>query len=52
MHKSTKKIKSMADLAMSAMKLAIGDVIEERRRSGMPLLVWKNGRVTKIVVKK
>jgi hypothetical protein len=38
-------------LAEKAMNMAVKGVIEERRRTGMPLLVWKNGRVTKVAVK-
>jgi hypothetical protein len=34
--------------AFKALKKAIRGVIEEHRRSGRPLAVWRNGKVVKI----
>ncbi len=46
-----KKKKTILDKAELAMKKAIRKVVAEHKKSGMPLSVWENGRVKKLVVK-
>lgn len=40
--------KTLQEKAFKAFKEAIREVIEEHRRSGRPLVVWRNGKVVKI----
>ncbi len=46
-----KKRLSILDKAELAMKKAIAGVVEEHRKSGRPLAIWRNGRVVRIKVK-
>ena len=32
-------------MALKALRIAVANTIEEHRRSGDPIVVWKNGRV-------
>lgn len=34
--------------ALKALKEAVREVVEEHRRSGRPLAVWRNGKVMKV----
>ncbi len=43
-----KKHKTLQDKAAIAMKEAIREVIENHRRTGRPLAIWKNGKVVKV----
>jgi len=43
-----KKNISLQDKAVSAMKSAIREVVENHKKSGRPLAIWKNGRTIKI----
>jgi len=38
--------------AVKAMREAVRDVVKEHRKSGIPLAVWKNGKVARISAKK
>lgn len=40
-----KKRLSLQDKAMLALKEAVKEVIENHRKSGRPLPIWKNGKV-------
>ena len=40
--------KALQDKAFKALKEAVRGVVEEHKRSGRPLSVWRNGRVVKI----
>ena len=46
-----KKRMTIQDKAEAAMKKAVKKVVEEHKKSGRPLMVWKDGRVKKIFVK-
>jgi len=39
---------SITLMAEKALRIAVANTIEEHRRSGDPIVVWKNGRVVKI----
>lgn len=43
-----KKRKSLQDKAILAMKQAIKEVIENHKKTGRPLAIWKNGKVVRI----
>lgn len=43
-----KKRLSLQDKAVLALKQAVREVIENHRKSGRPLVVWRNGKVAKI----
>jgi hypothetical protein len=43
-----KKRMSLSDKADAAMKEALRKVVEEHKKSGRPLAVWKNNKVTLI----
>lgn len=43
-----KKRLSLHDKALLALKQAVHNVIEEHKKSGRPLAVWRNGKVVKI----
>jgi hypothetical protein len=43
-----KKQLSLGEMALSALKDAVARVIEEHRRDGQPLAVWKDGKVVLI----
>ena len=40
----------MQDKAELAMKVAVKKVVQEHRRTGRPLAIWKNGRAVHIPV--
>jgi len=40
-----RKKTSLQDKAEAAMKAAVKEVIEQHKRSGRPLAVWKDGKV-------
>lgn len=42
------KVPSIVRKAEKALKIAVAKVIEEHRRNGLPLVVWKNGKVVRI----
>jgi hypothetical protein len=42
------KIKDVSDKAFDALKAAVRKVVEERKRTGSPVIVWKNGKVARI----
>ena len=46
-----KKRMTIQDKAEAAMKKAVKKVVEEHKKSGRPLMVWKDGRVKKVFVK-
>jgi len=39
-----KKRMTMQDKAMAAMKKAVKEVMEQHKKSGQPIAIWKNGR--------
>ena len=43
---------TMQDKAELAMKSAIRQVVEEHKKSGRPLAIWKNGKTVKISASK
>ena len=46
--RSLRKVPAISRKADKALKVAVAKVVEERRRSGDPLVVWQNGKVVKI----
>ena len=40
--------KRLQEKAFKALKEAVREVVEEHKRSGRPLVVWRNGKATKI----
>jgi NCAIR mutase (PurE)-related protein len=42
------KVKDISDRAFDALKSAVRKVVAERKRTGSPLIVWKNGKVARI----
>lgn len=44
----TRRIPAVVEKAQKALQIAVEKTIEEHRRSGDPIVVWKNGRVMKI----
>ena len=46
-----KKRMTIQDKAEAAMKKAVKKVVEEHKKSGRPLMVWKDGRVKQVFVK-
>ncbi|MBF0388078.1 MAG: zeta toxin family protein [Candidatus Omnitrophica bacterium] len=42
------RTKDISDKAFDALKSAVRKVVEERKRLGMPVIVWKNGKVARI----
>jgi hypothetical protein len=46
-----KKRMSLHDKAKAAIKEAVRDVVERHRKTGRPLVIWKNGRVARISAK-
>ena len=40
--------KSLVDMADLALKAAVRDVIKRHKQSGRPLVIWKNGKVTRV----
>ncbi len=43
-----KRIPSLVKKADRALKMAVRKLIEERKRKGQPLIIWRDGRVFKI----
>lgn len=43
---------TIQDKAELAMKSAIRQVVEEHKKSGRPLAIWKNGKMVKMPVSK
>jgi hypothetical protein len=43
-----KKKLSINDKAEIALKEAVDEVIMNHKKSGRPLIIWKNGKVTKV----
>ena len=39
---------SLGDLAEEALKKAVAGVVEEHRKLGMPLAVWRDGKVVRV----
>ena len=46
-----KKRMTLHDKAELALKEAVKEVVEQHKKSGRPLSVWKDGKVVKIKVK-
>jgi len=46
-----RKRMTILDKAELAMKEAIRKVVKEHKRDGRPLMVWKDGKVKKLIVK-
>ena len=46
-----KKRMTLHDKAEIALKEAVKEVVEQHKKSGRPLAVWKDGKVVKIKVK-
>ena len=44
--------KKLHALAYKAMKEAVRGVIEDHKRSGRPLIIWRNGKVVKVPANK
>ena len=42
-----KRRRSLQDKAMIALKEAVKEVVERHKKTGRPLVVWENGKVTK-----
>ena len=38
--------------AVKALREAVGKVVEEHKESGLPLAIWKNGKVVNVSAKK
>jgi len=38
--------------AAKAMREAVAKVVEEHKKSGLPLYIWENGKVVKVSAKK
>ena len=46
---ATKKRKqSLGTLAIRALRQAVKGAVEEHRRLGIPLIVWRNGKVVRL----
>ena len=43
---------SLPALAEKALKEAVKEVVKENKKAGLPLIVWKNGKVFKIPANK
>ncbi|MBN1114071.1 MAG: hypothetical protein JXA66_01895 [Oligoflexia bacterium] len=39
---------SLEDKAEQAMKQAIRKLVKEHKKSGLPLIIWENGKVVKV----
>ena len=48
MKRNPKKRLSLTQKAEKALKEAVQDVIKENKKAGLPLVVWKNGKVVKV----
>ena len=42
---------ALGDMALAAMRDAARRVAEEHRRAGLPLIIWKDGKVVREYVK-
>ena len=42
-----KRRRSLQDKAMIALKEAVKEVVKHHKKTGRPLVVWENGKVTK-----
>jgi len=40
--------KTLQEKALKALKEAVREVVERHKRSGRPLAIWQNGRVTQV----
>jgi hypothetical protein len=47
-----KKRMTLQDKAMAAMKAAVKEVIQQHKKSGRPLAIWKNGRTVMVPANK
>ncbi|MBM3846066.1 MAG: hypothetical protein FJ405_07265 [Verrucomicrobia bacterium] len=43
-----KRTQTLTQMAMQALSEAVAKVVEEHRRRGIPLAVWRNGRAVSI----
>jgi len=43
-----KNQKSLAHMAEKALKEAVAEAIDEHRRNGVPIAVWRNGKVVRV----
>ena len=48
MKKTNGKIPSLARKAEKALKVAVAKAIKEHKKNGIPIAVWKNGKVVTI----
>jgi hypothetical protein len=48
MKKRSHQVPPEARKAEKALQIAVADVIQERRRAGEPVVVWRNGKVVRI----
>lgn len=48
MKKIENKLPQMAILAEKAFKEAVAEVIEEHRRTGFPIVIWRDGKIVHI----
>lgn len=48
MKKTEQKLPKMAILAEQAFKEAVAEVIEEHRRKGFPIVIWRDGKIVHI----
>ncbi len=48
MKKRNKKRMSLQDKAFEALKKAVRGVVEQHKKTGRPLAVWRNGKVALI----
>jgi hypothetical protein len=46
--KKDHKNMSLGDMAEEALKKAVARVVEEHRKSGEPLAVWRDGKVVRV----
>ena len=46
--KSARRIPTVMQKAGRALRVAVAKTIEDHRRSGDPIVIWRNGRVVKI----
>ena len=46
--KRSRRMPSVVRKAGVALRIAVAKTIEEHRRSGDPIVIWKNGRVVKV----
>lgn len=46
--KRARRTPTVVQNAGRALRIAVAKTIEEHRRSGDPIVIWKNGRVVKI----